>query len=230
MTALEGKAGLFSLFAHGAWDPSAIADRLGEKFHGEDVSYKPWPSCRGTHAFIEAALHLRPSIAKLQDISAIEASGPPLLAMLMEPVAQKQAPATAIDAKFSLPFCIGAALATGAIAMPTFFEDGRRHAETLDLARRVRFTPQPELGMKDAASGTLTIALEDGRVLRRFIRQARGSPASPLSDADLIAKFMDCAGYATQPLPAPDAMRLSRALLAMSSTPRAADAFAPLRV
>lgn len=228
VTALEGKAGFFALFARGEWSAEAVTAGLGAKFYGEEVSYKPWPSCRGTHAFIEAGLHLRPSIDSLQDIAAIEASGPPLLKMLVEPVAQKQTPATAIDAKFSLPFCIGATLATGTVAMPTFFEQGRRDPETLALAKLVRFTPKPELGMKDAASGDLTIRLEDGRTLSHSIAQAWGSPASPLSDEELIAKFLDCAGYTSPPMSPASATRLTSNLLSMSSAPSAAEAFAPL--
>jgi len=228
MTALEGKAGFFSLFARGAWDSDAITSKLGVKFHGEDVSYKPWPSCRGTHAFIEAALHLRPSIKNLADIAAIEASGPSLLTMLVEPVAQKLTPATAIDAKFSLPFCIGAALATGCIAMPTFFEAGRHDLQSLALAKLVHFKANPETGMKDAASGDLVIHLKNGRALRHSVAQAHGSPASPLSDKDLIAKFMDCAAYAKPAMPSANTAALASNLLSIWSRPGAAEAFALL--
>lgn len=228
MTAFEGKAGFFALFARGEWRPEAVTDRLGGKFYGEDVSYKPWPSCRGTHAFIEAALHLRSSIGNLQDIVAIEAGGPPLLAMLVEPAAQKQAPATAIDAKFSLSFCIGAALATGEIAMPTFFADGRRQTETLSLTKLVRFIPKPDLGMRDAASGSLAIRLRDGRTLSHSIARAQGSPASPLDDRQLIAKFLDCVSYANPPLSPTIATRLADNLLSISTVACAAKAFALL--
>jgi 2-methylcitrate dehydratase PrpD len=228
MTALEGKAGLFALFARGAWNPEAITDNLGVRFHGEDVSFKPWPSCRGTHAFIEAALHSRPSIGGASDIATIEASGPPLLMMLMEPIAQKQAPATAIDAKFSLPFCIGAALATGDVTMPTFFEGGRRDPQTLALAKLVRFKPKPDLGMSHAASGDLTIRLNNGRTFTHSVRQARGSPANPLGDEDLIAKFQDCAAYASPKISPANMARLASDLLSVSSADSAAEVFAAL--
>jgi 2-methylcitrate dehydratase PrpD len=228
MTAFEGKAGFFALFARGAWSPETVTDRLGVKFFGEDVSYKPWPSCRGTQAFIEAALHLRSAIGHLKNIDAIEAGGPPLLMMLVEPVTQKQAPATAIDAKFSLPFCIGATLATGAVTMPTFFEEARHDPQTLALAKLVRFTANPQLGMKDAASGDLVIRLKDGRTLSHSVAQARGSPASPLSDADLIAKFLDCASYARPAIAPANTSRLTKNLLSMWSAPSAGEALAPL--
>ena len=145
--------------------------------------------------------------------------------MLVEPTAQKQAPSTAIDAKFSLPFCIGAALATGAITLPTFFAEGRQHAETLAIAKRVRFTPDQSLGMKDAASGSLRIRLHDGRELSHSIAQASGSPANPLDDKALIAKFADCARYARPVMSDTKAMSLARALLNAASAPSAANLF-----
>jgi 2-methylcitrate dehydratase PrpD len=145
--------------------------------------------------------------------------------MLVEPTSQKQAPATAIDAKFSLPFCIGAALAAGAVAMPTFFEEGRQSPEALALAMRVRFTSKPELGMKNAASGDLKILLKGGRTLSHSVAQARGSPTNPLSDKDLIAKFLDCTSYARPTITPETALRLAGDLLSISAASRAAKTF-----
>jgi 2-methylcitrate dehydratase PrpD len=225
-TALEGKAGLFALFARGAWRPETVTASLGEKFHGEDLSFKPWPSCRGTHAFIEAALLLRRDIPDLSEITTIAASGPPLLTMLVEPTTQKRAPVTAIDAKFSLPFCIAAALSTGAVTLPTFFEAGRHHAETLALAKLVNFNPDPSLGMKDAASGILTIRLRDGRSLTHTVAQARGSPANPLDDEALLQKFGDCADYANPKIQPTGARGIGRSLLRGATIQSASHLFA----
>ncbi len=36
-----------------------LLDRLGQRFWIEQLTFKPWPSCRGTHPFIELALALR---------------------------------------------------------------------------------------------------------------------------------------------------------------------------
>lgn len=227
MTALEGKAGFFALFARGAWTPQRLTENLGRDFLGANVSFKPWPSCRGTHAFIEAALQLRDQ-APPGSIDSIESSGPPLLTMLVEPAPQKQAPATAIDAKFSLPYCIAAALIDGRITIPSFDAAARQRPDVLALARRVRFIADPGISMKDAASGTLTLHLNDGRKLSRHIAEAAGSPASPLSDAALTAKFRDCASYASPRLSPLATDQLIECLLSMRSRPRAADAFAPL--
>jgi 2-methylcitrate dehydratase PrpD len=225
LTAIEGKAGFFALFARGAWNEARLTDGLGRKFHGEDVSFKPWPSCRGTHAFIEAALFLRTLIERVSDIAAIRASGPELLTMLVEPAAQKQAPATAIDAKFSLPFCVAVALADGAVGIPSFFDEARGRAEILELARLMSLEVDPALTMKDAASGALTIRMKDGRVLTHRVARARGSTANALSDTELVEKFTACTAYAARTV---DAVGASARLLGMDRAGSAAAMLAGL--
>ncbi len=228
-TALEGKAGFFNLFAHGEWDKQVMQHRLGQKFYGEDIAFKPWPSCRGTHAFIEAALHLRAQAGGVSNIAAIEMSGAKLLTMLVEPAAQKQAPATAIDAKFSLPFCTAAALIDGRVDLATFTPANLRRDDIIALARKASFTIDPALTMKDGAAGSLTLRLTDGRTLTHAISEARGAPASPLSDEDLIAKFTECAAHARQPLTPATVTRLAQTCLAMRDQPAASAAFVLLR-
>ena len=39
----------------------------------------------------------------------------------------------------------------------------------------------------------LTITLRDGRRLTRRVREAKGQPRNPLTDAELTEKFHDCA-------------------------------------
>lgn len=51
---LEGKAGLYPLHYHG-YDLASLTTDLGNKFEGINLSFKPWPSGRTTHRFIEGA-------------------------------------------------------------------------------------------------------------------------------------------------------------------------------
>lgn len=211
-TALEGKAGLFALYARGAYDPDIITDRLGQRFCGTELSLKPWPSCRGTHAFIEAALTLRARHGlKPGDIAALTAAGGPVQLMLVEPSPQKQAPATAIDAKFSIPFTVAAALARGEIGLETFHH--LADPEVLALARKVSFVQTPGADMRTAASGALEIRTLDGRSFSMAVPEPLGAPSNPMTEAALVAKFVACAGYAARP-PA-DARALAARLLAV---------------
>ncbi len=87
---LEGEHGFYALYARGAPDEAALLHGLGREFLGVHVSFKPWPSCRGTHAFIEAALALRRSQAFEPDaIARIVARGAALNQMLMQPEPQR---------------------------------------------------------------------------------------------------------------------------------------------
>src|SRR5262249_1169043 len=153
----------------------------GTRFFGERVSFKPWPSCRGTHAFMQAAFALKVAHAlDPEAIDAITAQGAPLQRMLMEPLAQKRAPETAIDAKFSLPFCIGLALLRERISLDAFSSEALSDARILVLAQRVEFIPRAGAGMRDAASGALSLRMRDGRRLALDVTYALGHPDNPI--------------------------------------------------
>jgi 2-methylcitrate dehydratase PrpD len=223
--AFEGKFGLHALYARGECDPAPLLDGLGKRFLGEAVSFKPWPSCRGTHAFISAAIELasRHAIAT-EAIETIEARGAVLNTMLMEPLVQKQRPATAIDARFSLPFCIGLALANGRVSLDDFTPAALADPRVLALARRVTFTPVDGTGMREAVSGELTLQLHGGVRHSLRVEHPLGHPRHPLSDDQLIAKFVDCASRAAHPVTAAHARRAAGTILAIDTAASARDA------
>jgi 2-methylcitrate dehydratase PrpD len=197
---LEGKAGFFALYARGNYDAAALLDGLGQRFEGENLTFKLWPSCRGTHAGIEGALALRDGREDFADaIEAIELTGHPVMAMLDAPHAAKRAPATAIDAKFSLPFTVATALVTGAVTIDSFSAEALRAPNVLALAERVSFTVLEDAAPGAIASGGIAIRLMDGSVLERFVATPRGAPANPIPQEELVEKFRTCARLAAVP-------------------------------
>jgi 2-methylcitrate dehydratase PrpD len=198
---LQGRAGFFRLYADGHYDPAILLDRLGETFWIERLTFKRWPACRGTHAYIEAAQQLRVSHAiDPAAIVAITATGGEVLRMLAEPAGRKAAPATVIDAKFSIPYAVAKALLDGDVTLDSFSPAALRDARTVALAGRVRFAVAPAWGMERASSGTLSIELADGRRVEHHVASAAGGPDRPIDDAALTAKFRDCARRARRPL------------------------------
>ncbi|QJU59842.1 MmgE/PrpD family protein [Sphingomonas sp. AP4-R1] len=197
---LEGKAGFFALYGRSEYDPARLLDGLGTRFEGENLTFKLWPSCRGTHAGIEGALALRgedPGIG--ERIARIALTGHPVMAMLDAPHAAKRAPATAIDAKFSLPFTVATALAKGAVTLDSFTPEALRDETVLALARKADFTPMADLPKDAIASGGIAIHMRDGSVREWFVAAPRGAPANPLSQEELVAKFRACAALAAAP-------------------------------
>jgi 2-methylcitrate dehydratase PrpD len=193
-----------------------LLDGLGERFLGEQVSFKAWPACRGTHAYIESALALRSQL-KLADIERIALTGPALQMMLMTPTEQKRAPRTAIDAKFSLPFTMAAALVHGHVGLDDFTPGALKDREVLALARRVEYEIAPDWPVENIAGGRTLIVMRDGTSVSHAVDQALGHPNNPLSEAALRAKFLDCAQRAANPFAAGELDRLAARILDLES-------------
>jgi 2-methylcitrate dehydratase PrpD len=225
----EGRAGLFAQFSQGRYDPNALTDGLGERFHGDRLSFKLWPSCRGTHAFIEAALLLRTQEGlSPHDIVEIIMTGGPVQRMLAEPPAQKRAPRTAIDAKFSLPFTTAAALLHGRIDLDSFSSERLADAKVLALAARSRFEVDQNATIREAAAGRLELRLRDGRSLSVHVPHPLGAPQNPVEDAGLIDKFLDCARRSAAPLEAGGAIKIAEVLLGLDEVAAPAPILASL--
>lgn len=217
---LEGEDAFYRLYAGGRYEAADVLGGLGDDNLIEQLSFKPWPSCRGTHAYIEIALELaREHGIAAADVASVEVETGPVQRMLVEPLARKRAPETAIDAKFSIPFTVATALVRGGVTLEDFGADARADEAVLALARRV--TPMPNAGFSaaHATRGALTIRLGDGRVLSGATDAPRGSPAVPLSDADLTAKFVDCCAHAARPLSVSAAEAAAKQILAVDEVP-----------
>lgn len=206
---LEGEAGLFALYARGAYDPSVLLRELGRRYYGAEVSFKPWPSCRGTHAAIEAAIELRDR-ASVETVQEIRVVGGPVQAMLGEPREIKCAPQTAIEAKFSLPFTIACALVRGQVTLEDFDTAALSDPAILQVADKVWFELGEGLGMGDATSATLQVRIANGQTFVRSVPIPRGHPSRPMSLEQMTDKFRDCAARAKA---APDADRLIETVL-----------------
>ncbi|MFC4312863.1 MmgE/PrpD family protein [Steroidobacter flavus] len=192
---LEGRAGFFALYARGAYEPEVVTQSLGERFEIDEIAFKPWPSCRGTHVYIEAAAQLvREHRIDPVDIASARLVGSRLNLMLAEPVDQKRRPATAIDAKFSLPFTVATAIHRGTVTLDDFTASSLSDPAVLDLAGRVQYAAEPSRPASgpDVLRGSVELELRGGNPVKLEIDEPSGSPGRPASDAALIAKFRDC--------------------------------------
>lgn len=215
---IEGRAGLYALYARGAWSAEALLERLGRQFHGAEVSFKPWPSCRGTHAFIEGALALRSAHRiDIRDVEFVHTRGGRVQSMLVEPREQKLNPETAIDAKFSIPFTVALALVHGEVTLERFGPQALQDETVRAAARRVFFEIDPDAGAADATAGSIEIGLRDGRRLVARVEHPRGHPLHPMSWQELAAKFHMCARHAHRPVPTERAAALIETIRGLES-------------
>jgi 2-methylcitrate dehydratase PrpD len=214
---LEGRGGFFRSFANGRYEAAPLLDALGTRYHGERLSFKRWPCCRGTHAYIHAAQELRRQHGfEWRDIASIRLTTGVVQRMLSEPVERKRAPVGAIDAKFSLQFTVASALIQPEVTLESFLPRALTDPDTLALAARVVCEPRSDWGPEHAAAGAVTIELRNSARLEYEVARAPGHPDCPLDLAALRAKFIDCATRSARPLSQKQAEELCARVLTLA--------------
>lgn len=215
---LEGPGGFYDLYAEGQFDAADLLDGLGDRFWIEELTFKPWPSCRGTHPFIELALDfLETSAVPLDSIEDIRVGVDSVQDMLVSPLDQKRRPRTVSGAKFSIPLTVGLALSRGRVGIGDFDDAALNDAQALALAARVTAWSRPPGEGPRGSGGALSIVANGREVYSNQLRDTLGSPGKPLSSHEVRAKFIANAGYAARPYSASAAAALADAILSLES-------------
>jgi len=191
--ALDGPQGYAAAFGGGTLDGGAL-DGLGHAWQiiASGIAVKPYPSCALTHSAIDALLELRARHRlPAADVDEIEVG----VNRVVPDVLRYDTPSTALERKFSMPFCAAAALGAGAVTLASFQDGPVSDPAVRDLMTRVRMVVDPELpdGLEQHAWSRVRVRLRDGRVLESPARGASGHPGEPLTDAQLGDKFLGCA-------------------------------------
>lgn len=221
-TVLEGRFGFFHAWLDGRYDAHALLDGLGSHWEALRTVYKPYPSNHFTHPAIDCALALRAAGLDPDDIVSAELGMPlPTLRTVAEPRAEKIRPQTPYHAKFSGPFTVATALLGGSglgVGTADFTEETLADPRRLALAAKVTCVADERAGdiFPRAFAAVLRVRTRSGAVLEHRVDSSRGGPGSPLSHAELRAKFHD---NATRLLTPGQAVRLADAVAALPTAP-----------
>jgi 2-methylcitrate dehydratase PrpD len=188
-----GRFGFFELYQPNGYDASKLTDGLGERFAGEQLSFKPYPCGRTQHAVLDAAIAARNQLRLTTVRDAGQIAGVSIdidaatLAEQFHGAPHKRRPTQIVEAQFALPFLIAAALTHGhvGIGQVANMED----PTVLDLAARIEGQAADATATKAAS---VTVSLRDGRIVTIAAAKPLGSPENPLSMAQLQIKFEDC--------------------------------------
>ena len=104
-------------------------------------------------------------------------------------------PATGLEAKFSMPYCVAAAILHGRVTLETFDDAAVRDPAVTALLPRITMRVDPALdnGAPALTQSRVRITLRDGREVGAAADGARGYPNRPASDDELREKFVSCA-------------------------------------
>ncbi len=194
--AFEHKQGFFNVFdGPGNFDARRALDGWGDPYDIVEpgACYKQYPCCASTHAAIDAAIALRERHAlSAGSIKRIETFTPARrLAHTDRPD-----PQTALDAKFSVQYCVARALASGSVVFEHFEGDAFRDPPVRALLGRVRAMPHApgQFPTQNNAGAAVRVTLADGRAFATQVETPLGRTARmPIPDAGLRDKFVSCA-------------------------------------
>jgi 2-methylcitrate dehydratase PrpD len=127
------------------------------------------------------------------EIESIEVGGAPAC---FAPLLRRQ-PTTALEAKFSMQFCVAVAAVHGDVRMSNFTGDSLNDPAISALMPRITMVPEPKLQVYGENSNAATAAevrvrFRDGGLAVERIVVPEGEPSWPLSTAAIEAKFQDC--------------------------------------
>src|SRR5512145_495461 len=198
---IEAKNGFYdTLVGPGHYDAERMAEGLGKPFYIESpgIGLKKYPSCYHTHRALDGVFQLLGE-HRLNDKDIAEVDvGTSERAMRVLAFTE---PATPYQAKYSMPYCIAAAVVDRQVTLDTFTHHKFEDRGIFEARKKVRLSfPNVPIwpGLADVGPDTefvgnpVTIRTTDGRSYNARVDIPRGDPALPLTDDELLAKYRDC--------------------------------------
>jgi 2-methylcitrate dehydratase PrpD len=184
---LEGRFGL--LASHlGEFDAAALGAELGSRWETTQIAFKAYPCCHLSHSVLDATGASGIGPGGIEEIVAL-VPGEVAVGLVLEPAERKRRPATPYEAKFSLPYCIGALLVRGELGVDAFAAEAIGDERALAIAAEVAYEvvdfgpggSEISGGIRGRAGGTEFEA-------RALV--PRGAASNPLSDDEVRQKFL----------------------------------------
>ncbi len=206
---LEGRFGL--LASHlGEFDEAPLTAGLGSHWETPLIAFKAYPCCHLSHAVLDAVRESGLGPDGVEEIVA-EVAGEVAIGLVLEPADRKLRPATPYEAKFSLPYCVGALLVRGELGLDSFTEEAIADERVLELAAKVSYEVVDFGAGGSDISGGVRARAGGGEYGARVLRP-RGTASNPMSAEEVRQKFLRNAALA---LPADEAARLLAVLTAL---------------
>ena len=217
---LEGPFGFFPLF-EGEHALGSVLDQVGDVWRVTEVSHKPFPSGRATHAVVDACLGFRERLglgrAGGGAVEQVTARVPPLVHHLVGRTVTDD-----MDVNYARLCCryvAACALLRGRVGSEDFLPDALRDPDTLDLARRVDVVVDGNSDPNALVPVTVEISLRDGRSETERVEVMYGHPARPMTRGAQLDKFRRNCEAAARPIPPEAAERVIAAVARLESLP-----------
>ena len=212
----EGRDGFLQTFGGNVHGEQVLA-HFGDpyEFESPGLTLKLFPSCTHTHTAIAAALNLKARHGVTADqVQSITCSVTPVVFDFLA----WPSPKDAKEAKFSMQFCVAAAILNSTVELRHFTDAAVADPAMLDFMARVSMVISPEfaaLGYNppNAPSGCImTLALKDGTELVERVEKGPWEPPNVPTRESLQQKFLGAAAPVIGETNAEEAFHLSETI------------------
>ncbi len=175
-------------------DPEAALRDLGCPFAIMNPGLLPkrFACCGSIHQSLDALLELREQHGfTAEDVRVIETAIPDAgYANLCY-----ERPKNAMEAKFSMQYCLAVALYAGKVSLADFTDEAVARPVIQDLLPSIKMNRLPthqREGMFGEVPVTTSVYYKDGSVVELALYHAKGSRENPFTEQELRRKFNDC--------------------------------------
>jgi 2-methylcitrate dehydratase PrpD len=203
---LEGDWGILRLYGDPQYSGKkektiqSLTRDLGKTFLGDQLSIKPFPSCKATHTSIDALLNLlkqnriRPEEVEGVDVSVSKGC----YATAGRPFEIRTNPQ--VDAQFSIPYTVATALLRGEVGLEDFTESAIRDPKRMEIAKRVKVSVDPNL--KEPSTNVVNLESRvvlkaGGKTYSHRSSISKGHPHRPMNREEILSKFESCLRFGT---------------------------------
>jgi 2-methylcitrate dehydratase PrpD len=213
---LEADYGGFMSAMRGEANYALMLDGLGQSWETAAVGFKAYAACASAHTIIDG-------VRKLME----QGASPATLQHLRIRLSRKSAhnvgwryqPGDVVAAQMNGSYAAAVQLLDGQVFVEQYEPDRLADPRILTLINRIEVAHDPELDAGGSAkrhASWVEADLSDGRVVRAYTEQRRGSAHHPLSREEIIAKFR---GLAPKALRVDAIENLQQLILAIKDQP-----------
>jgi len=188
---LENPFGFINTFSAKSKNNFEAFEHLGKPLEittENGICLKPFPSCGSTHAAIEGAIRISKEIDTTDAIEEIIIG----VNELTPKVLIHNEPKDTLQAKFSMQFCVAAALVKKEINLKTFNKKVLYDKEIQVLMKKVKMCVDDRVRNNKQSGSVICIKCSSGRIYEQIVAVAKGKPMRRLSKEELQNKFIDC--------------------------------------
>jgi 2-methylcitrate dehydratase len=185
---IEGPYGLWNQVT-GKFELGPFGGR-GRPFKIQETFFKPRPAMYTTLLPMEIALKLREEI-NINEIDSIKIFLD-AFCLSTSSEAERYDPRTRETADHSIPYIVVAALVDGEISEKTYTPERYRDSKILSILKKVTMEEDPQYTREWPMTFNCRIEIEErsGQKWVKHMKNPKGHPANPMSDAEIEEKFL----------------------------------------